>query len=154
MLVAVSPGCGGASQAPPQTYPSSELTCLVTLDSECCTGTSSQACIGTFSAAEECASWAASADVAAFPAPCAGMTAVRVTEKGSSYASFYVYDASGALYAIGDDSASPNPASDAIACGAGPAGFLISSECAAFWLGTEGAIACTAGTTAATSICH
>ena len=72
--------------------------------------------------------------MAVFAAPCQGLTAVREIRPGTSYATFYVYDASGALFAIGDDAATPDPRSGAIECGAGPSGWVIPSACAELWL--------------------
>jgi hypothetical protein len=151
--ILVVAACGGAAQNPPGGETPSELACLVTLASECCT--SGQAsCIGNFAAAEQCSSWAKTAQVTVFATPCAGMTAVRTILSGNSYASFYVYDASGALYAIGDDATSLEPTSDTVECGAGPSGFVVSSACATVWRGSVEGTSCTAGTTPATSVCH
>jgi hypothetical protein len=81
------------------------------------------------------------------------MTAVRVALGGNTYASFFVFDSSGALYAIGDNATSLSAATETIECGAGPSGFVVPNACASIWLGTGGS-SCTAGTTAATSVCH
>jgi hypothetical protein len=82
------------------------------------------------------------------------MTAVRTLLKANTYASFYIYDASGALYAIADDATAETPGGGPIECGAGPAGFVVPTACANVWLETSGAGACTAGTTTGTSVCH
>ena len=82
------------------------------------------------------------------------MTAVRAILTGNSYASFYVYDASGTLYAIGDDATSLEPINDTVECGAGPSGFVVSSACATIWRGSAEGTPCTAGTAPTTSICH
>ncbi len=96
--------------------------------------------------------WPATVTVTVYATPCGGLTAVRAQRATDTYASFYVYDASGALYAIGDNATN----SAAIECGAGPASFAVSSACAAAWLGESGAggTACTAATASASSVCH
>jgi hypothetical protein len=91
--------------------------------------------------------------VAVFPSACQGLTAVRETAPGVTYATFYVYDASGSLYAIGDNAASPDPRGGAIECGAGPSGWVIPAACASIWLGSSGSRPCSAGTAAALSVC-
>jgi hypothetical protein len=153
-LLALAGACGGHSQSLAPQYTQSQLDCLVTLETECCpSGGSSATCIGDFVAARECSSWSEATTLAVFAAPCQGLTAVREIRPGTNYASFYIYDASGALFAIGDDAATPDPRSGAIECGAGPSGWVIPSACAALWLGSSGSAPCGAGTTGATSIC-
>jgi hypothetical protein len=153
-LLALFAGCGGASQNPPGPANLNQLACLVTLEAECCpSGGPEAGCIGNFAAAEQCSSWEKNAVVAVFPAPCEGMTAVRAVLNGNSYATFFVYDANGALSAIGDNATS-SASSDALECGAGPSNFVIPSACAATWVGAAGSVACTSGTVTATSICR
>ena len=153
-LVTLAAACGGHSQSLASQYNASQLECLVTLQSDCCGSGSAQTCIAAFTAAEECSSWGGSTAVAVFPTACQGMTAVRTTLAGNSYSSFYVYDASGTLYAIGDNATSPDPRSGAIACGAGPSGWVIPTACADVWLGSSGSRPCAPGVAAITSICR
>jgi hypothetical protein len=152
---ALAIACAGHSQAlPPESSPS-QLDCLVTLQSECCEASGAPTtCVATFTAAEECASWDGSASVVVFPVPCQGLRAVRETRPGITYTTFYVYDASGALYAIGDNATSPDPQAPAgpIECGAGPSGWVVPSACTNVWLGSSGS-RCGGGTAGATSIC-
>jgi hypothetical protein len=151
IVLGVLGACGGQSQAPPGT---SDLACLTTIESNCCTGgAAGEACVGSFAAAEECAIWPTEAEVAVFSSPCAGMTAVRTLVKPNTYSSFYIYDAAGALYAIADDATAESAGSGPIECGAGPTGFVVPTACASAWLAADGG-QCSAGTTSGASVCH
>jgi hypothetical protein len=145
--------CSGAgtSQSPIQKVPPSELACLVTLSAYCCGGSAPQACIGDFASATRCSSWPAGTSLMVYPTPCQGMTAVRIV---GSYSTFYVFDSSGALLAVGDNSVSPDPRSGAIGCGAGPSTFVIPTACGNQWQGTAGVAACSAGSSTPASVCH
>jgi hypothetical protein len=139
--------CGGSSQNPPGSN-TGQLDCLVRLDSYCCNNSEEPTCIPTFAAAQQCSSWAAETKVTVFATPCQGLTAVRVL---ASYSTFYVYDSTGALQAVGDDAA--DPSGDSAECGAGPSGFVLPSACVYAWSGTGGAT-CSSGSTAPASICQ
>jgi hypothetical protein len=156
LVVAMVAACsGGKSQSLPEQFDASQLDCLVSLAGECCpTASARPLCIATFAEAKECASWPVGATLTLFPAACQGMTAVRAVLPGETFDRFYVYDGTGALYAIGDNAASPDPRSGAIECGAGPTGFVIPTACADAWLGAQGSQACGSGATTVTSICQ
>ena len=156
IVFAVVAACsGGKSQNLPEVFDASQLDCLVSPLVGACCPPSSSICIGTFAAAEECSSWPKGATLTVFPTPCqGGLTAVRATLPGETFFRFYVYDGTGALYALGDNAGSPDPRSGAIECGAGPKGFVIPTACADAWLGSQGSQACGAGTATSTSICH
>jgi hypothetical protein len=128
----------------------SELACLTPLTPYCCGGSAPRPCIGNFAAAERCAAWPAGTAPLVFASACEGMTAVRVD---TSYSTFYLYDSSGALVAVGDNATSPDPASGDIACGAGPGGFVVAAACAPIWEGSGGA-PCATGTAAPVSLCR
>jgi len=144
-------GCGaGAGKAQtPLDGGASDLACLTLLEPYCCGGSTPRPCIGDFASAERCASWAAGTAPHVFASACQGMTAVRVD---TSYSTFYLYDASGALVAVGDNATSSEPASGAIACGAGPRAFVVPEACAPLWEGPAGA-PCATGSGAPTSVC-
>jgi hypothetical protein len=152
-LAALALACsGGQSQDLPPQFTASQLDCLVQLVPYCCESDTTPTCIPTFTAAKQCGAWPAGDELSVYATPCQGMTAVRVI--GSSFSTFYVYDSTGALYAVGDNAASPDPRSGAIECGAGPKGFVIPTACANAWQGPPGSAACSAGTPAAASLCH
>ncbi len=151
-VLALAFACGGTSQDPPQQYNPSQLECLVDLEPYCCSNDATPVCIPTFASAEQCGAWPAGTTLSVYPTPCQGMTAVQVVDP--SYSMFYVYDSTGALYAVGDNAATPDPRSGAIECGAGPNGFVIPSACADIWLGTAGSVPCSSGTPAKASICN
>jgi len=153
-VLGVLAACGGQSQAPPQSD-ASDLACLTTIESNCCSGgAAAQACIASFAVAEECATWPAGAQIAVFSSPCAGMTAVRTLVPPNTYASFYLYDATGALYAIADNATAASPGGGPIECGAGPAAFVVPTACANAWLATADEAQCSAGTVSGESVCH
>ena len=140
----------GKSQNLPQQYADAYLACLTPLKSYCCGSKPALPCVGDFSSAERCASWPAGTSVRVFSSPCQGLTAVRVD---TTYSSFYVYDASGALLAVGDNAATPDPQSGAIGCGAGPSDFGIPGACADVWEASTTGAACAGGASAPTSVC-
>jgi len=147
--------CAGHSQELPGQYDTSELACLVSLEGDCCpTEEPRPTCVASFSAAERCASWPAGTELTIFASACQGMTAVRAVLSGDTFSSFYVYDSNGALYAIGDDATTPDIRSGAIACGAGPSGFVVPAACADVWLGAAETQPCSSGTVAPSSVCN
>jgi hypothetical protein len=131
-----------------------ELQCIGTLQDYCCSDAGgAKSCIADFASASRCAAWPKGTDVVVYSSPCHGLTAVRL--KVTGYSMFYVYDATAALQSVGDDSATANdPRADAIACGAGPSGFVVPADCSSTWLSDTGGEPCTAGTPAAASFCH
>jgi len=148
LALLTAPACGGVAQNPVASDPS-ELACLVTLEADCCpTGITPPTCLAQFAAAETCASWPAETTVAVFATPCDGFTAIRTHRPTDTFASFYLYDASGKLYAIGDDATEAG----VIECGAGPSRFVVAAACTTAWL--EGGTACLAGTASPSSVCR
>jgi hypothetical protein len=143
--------CAGHSQALGQDGGVSQIDCLTSLQSYCCGGSEPAPCVATFAEAEECGSWSAGTKLGVYATPCLGLTAIRVTQVG--YAMLYVYDATGALYAVGDNAAADNPSSTVVECGAGPQKYVIPAECAQAWIGGSPA-ACTAGTVTPGSVCQ
>ena len=146
-------GCGGQSQSLPDQYDAASLDCLTTLKTYCCgTPRPGRPASAASPSASKCSSWPAGSTLGIYATPCQGLTAVRISNVG--YYTFYLYDSTGALYVVGDNAASEDPRSDAIECGAGPSGFVISASCAATWFGTAGAQSCAPGTATPTSVCN
>jgi hypothetical protein len=148
-LVACS-GAGQSQSLAPQ-YSAGDLECLGTLEPYCCSTSTKVSCIGDFASAERCSSWPAGTTLMVYATPCQGMTAVRVV---TSYSTYFVYGQTSTLLAVGDNSASLDPRSGAIGCGAGPNGFVIPTACADEWEGAAGAEACGPGDQTPSSVCH
>jgi hypothetical protein len=146
---ALAPGCSAktATNGPPN---NDTLKCLTTLASHCCelSARGSVACDPNWSNATLCNSWPSGTSLTIYSLPCQGLRAIRV--KAATYSSFFIYDESAALVAIGDNAAE-DPGSTVIDCGAGPSAFVVPAECGAKWLGASDATSCdpTTGTAAA-----
>jgi hypothetical protein len=144
-------GCSSKDTSGGPSTPADDLTCLATLPTYCCERTStSTPCDPTWENAELCTSWPAGTPLTFYKSPCQGLRAIRVT--AATYSRFYVYEAAtSSLVAVADNSAE-DPGSTDIACGAGPVGFAIPTDCSAAWLSKVGAEPCdpTMGTPRAT----
>jgi hypothetical protein len=150
VLVACS---SGQSQAPPTTQ--SDVACLVTLDSECCSATGGGSCIGDFDSAARCGNWTAGSKVLVYPTACGGYEVVSVKLPSSTYTSFYLYaSGTGTLVAIGDDAVSNQPGSLSIECGAGPITLKLQGTCTVEWLDPTKGEACASGTSTPKSVCQ
>jgi hypothetical protein len=144
--------CAGKSSDPPPSNTNGALHCLTTLASYCCASEAGAvACVGDFASASKCATWPSGTKLQVYPSACRGMTAVRVDAEWST---FYIYDASGSLLAVGDNAASKiDPRDTSIECGAGATSFTVPVDCGDAWLGTAGGEACGGGAAAPTSYC-
>ena len=142
MLACALLGACGSSEKGAQTTTYDDRKCISTLPRHCCDLDTRKGavCLPEWDTAMLCNSWPAGTPLLIYPTPCHGLTAIRI--KTATYSSFYVYSAqTSALVAVGDNSAE-DEGSTSIACGAGPADFLIPAECGPIWLASDGAAAC------------
>lgn len=126
----------GSSESGTQATAYDDVKCITTLPRHCCDldARKGTPCFPDWDTAKLCLSWPAGAPISLYTTPCQGLVAIRL--KTATYSSFYVYDAqTSALVAIGDNASDEDQTK--IACGAGPAGFVVPAECGNAWLGTS-----------------